>query len=189
MHRALWMAVGFALVAPAAANAAMSVIGNGYAKQCYDAAERRRDVRTSTAICTTALNEEDLSQIDRAATYVNRGILNMQAKNLTAAIADYDQAIRLRPETAEAYVNKGIALLHLGGRDAEAVAVLSEGLARNPRQPEVAYYSRGVANEMRGALKEAYEDYSRAAELAPKWDEPQVQLQRFQIKKAKTAVG
>jgi tetratricopeptide (TPR) repeat protein len=183
------IAAALAVTAPLAAEAAVSVLGSGSARQCFEAAEAKATYRYAILACDEALSSEDLSIVDRAATFVNRGIVNMQSRNLTAAIADYDAAIKLRPETAEAYVNKGIALLHLGGRDAEAVKVLSEGLARNPRQPEVAYYTRGIANEMRGALREAYDDYAKAAELAPNWAEPQIELQRFQLKKAKTANG
>lgn len=161
--------------------AAISVLGAGHGQLCYEAAAYNRPLNAALRDCGMALEDEALSANDRAATLVNRGIVQMQAKNFSAAIVDYDAAIRMRPETAEAYVNKGIALLHLGGRDAEAVAVLSEGLSRNPSRPEVAYYSRGVAYEMVGDNRQAFEDYSKAAELAPGWSDPATQLQRFKV--------
>lgn len=173
------------LAAPA--SGAISVMGAGYARACFEAAENARPLREALRICDSALLDEALGSSDRAATFVNRGIIQMQAKNLAAAIADYDAAIRSRPETAEAYVNKGIALLRQGDRDSEAVAQLSEGIARNPHRPEIAYYSRGVANEMLGRTRQAFEDYARAAQLAPDWAEPAAQLQRFQTVKRKTA--
>jgi tetratricopeptide (TPR) repeat protein len=105
------------------------------------------------------------------------------------AIMDFDAAIALQPEFAEAYVNKGIALVRLGNRDDEAVASLSQGIARNPLRPEIAYYQRAVANEGLGRVREAYEDYSRAAALAPEWADPAEQLQRFQTVRAKTMSG
>lgn len=167
--------------------AAVATLGSGYAKACFEAAEKGRPPRAALRICDSALLDESLAAHDRAATLVNRGIIQMQARNLPAAIADYDAAIRARPETAEAYVNKGIALVRQGDRDGEAVAQLSEGIARNPNRPEIAYYTRAIANEMLGRTRAAYDDYARAAQLAPGWAEPAEQLQRFQTVRRKTA--
>ena len=175
------------VLAAAPAQASASVIGGGLGRECFLAAAAGRGTRGDIAICNRALTEEAMKTSDRAATLVNRGIVRMLGKDLTAAIADFDAALRLRPETAEAYVNKGIALVHLGGRDKDAVALLSEGIARGPSRPEVAYYIRGIANEQLGATREAFEDYSRAASLKPEWTEPGVQLQRFSVIRRATA--
>lgn len=175
------------LLAPAAAGAAVSILGGGLGRECYLAAESAATNRGGIDACDRALGEEALSVADRAATYVNRGIVRMQAKDLNAAIADFDAAIRTRPETAEAYVNKGIAMVHLGNHDRDAVALLTAGLARNPSRPEIAYYARGIANEALGDAREAYEDYTRAAALKPGWTEPLTQLERFTVKRRPTA--
>lgn len=173
--------IGIALLAGSATQAATSVIGGGQGRECYQAAERNRPSKSGIEVCTMALETEVLTPNDRAATLVNRGIIQMQTKNLTAAIADYDAAIRIRPDTAEAYINKGIALIHLGGQEQAAVAVLTRGLAMNPSRPEVGYYTRAVANEMIGAMREAYDDYKQAAMLKPDWPEPAAQLERFKV--------
>lgn len=175
-----------ALATPASAGVA--VLGTRYAKGCFEAAQQRRPARDALRLCDSALMDEALTDDDRAATLVNRGIVQMQARNVDAALADYDAAIRTRPETAEAYVNKGIALMQVG-RDTEAVALLSEGIARNPAKPAIAYFTRGVANESLGRTRDAFEDYSRAAQLDPEWSEPAEQLQRFQLVRRKTASG
>lgn len=190
MTKLVWVAALVAAVAAGSAGdamAAVSIVGAGYAKSCFEAAETNRPLREALRVCDNALEDDALGADDRAATFVNRGIVQMQARNLDAAIADYDAAIKSRPETAEAYINKGIALLHLGNRDEDAVKQLSEGLARNPTRPEIGFYVRGVANEAIGRTREAYEDYSRAAQLAPQWAEPAEQLQRFQLVRKKTA--
>jgi tetratricopeptide (TPR) repeat protein len=170
-------------------SAAVSVMGAGFAKSCFEAAESSRPLREAMRICESALLDDRLDAGDRAATLVNRGVVQMQARNYHSAIADYDAAIKIRPESAEAYVNKGIALMRMGNRDEDAVAQLSEGIARNPQRPEIAFYSRAVAHEGLGHARQAYEDYSRAAQLAPEWAEPAEQLQRFQIVRRKTALG
>lgn len=175
---------GFCAVAALAASpasAAMSVVGGGLARACYEAAEYSKPVGPSLEACTQSLTNEPMSVDQRASTFVNRGIVYMHARNLTAAIADYDSALRIRPNLAEAHVNKGIALLHLGGRDTEAVAQLTAGLKLNPDRPEVAYYTRGIANELLGATREAYEDYKAAVALKPDWTLATEQLQRFSV--------
>lgn len=180
------------------ANAATAVVGDApaaamtatdAARGCFNATSGARALRKALRACDTALEDSRLVDTDRAATLVNRGIVQMQANNIAAAIADYDAAIGLVPDAAEAYVNKGIALLRLADREADAVEQLSQGIARNPVRPEIAYYWRAMANETLGKNREAYEDYSRAAQLAPEWAEPAEQLLRFQTVRRKTAVG
>lgn len=190
MNLRLAMALGLVAAAPAApALAAASIVGSGYARSCYEAAEEKRPTRQALRICDSALMDETLDLVDRAKTLVNRGIIRMQARDIDAAIADYDAAIRIAPDTAEAYVNKGLALLRLGDRHAEVVALLTEGLIRNPTRPEVAYFSRGMAHEMLGLTREAYDDYNRAVELAPDWRAPAAELARFRIVPKKKTAG
>lgn len=177
------------LLSATSAMAAVSILGGGFGRDCYLAAEFKRETRASLAVCSQALEAESLSRRDRAATHVNRGIIHMQARDLTRAIADYEAAIRLAPKLAEAHVNLGIALLHLGGRDQDAVAALTRGIEMNPSRPEVAFYSRAVANELLGNVRAAYEDYQAAAAARPEWTEPAEQLKRFSVERRPTGSG
>jgi tetratricopeptide (TPR) repeat protein len=181
--------LGATLLAALPSKAAITIVGSGLGRECFLAAELKRDPRTSIDICSRALMEDTQSRRDRAATLVNRGILRMQARELTLAIADYDDAIRLEPKLAEAYINRGIALLHRGGADREAIAALTKGLSMNPSRPEVALYSRAVANEMVGNVREAFEDYRAAAAAAPDWSAPAEELKRFNVERRETAKG
>jgi tetratricopeptide (TPR) repeat protein len=61
------------------------------------------------------------------------------------------------------------------------VAAFNQGLKLNTVRPEIAYYSRGVAHEMLGNMRAAYEDYRQAAALKPEWQDPQTQLRRFSV--------
>lgn len=178
-----------AFILPAApASAAISIIGGGLGRECFLAAEFKRETRSSLETCNRAL-DESLSRRDRAATYVNRGIIHMQAREIDNALRDYDNALRLDPSIAEAHVNRGIALLHKGGADKEAIAALTRGLEMKPARPEVALYTRAVAHEMVGNVREAYEDYLAAATLKPDWTEPAEQLKRFSVEKRPVARG
>lgn len=170
------------------ANAAVSIIGGGLGKDCFLAAELKRETRTSLGTCSRAL-DESLSRRDRAATHVNRGIVYMQARNLEMAMRDYQNAIRLEPSLAEAHVNLGIALLHRGGRDHDAIAALTRGIDMKPSRPEVALYTRAVAYEIVGDARAAFDDYSAAAAAKPDWEEPVEQLKRFNVERRQVGTG
>ena len=162
------------------AEAAVKVIGRGFGSLCYEYARAGHASDDGVESCNRALTEESLTPDDRAATFVNRGILQMYSKDFARALVSYEEALKLEPDLAEAYVNKGVALVNLG-RDQEAVAAISQGLKLNTVRPEIAYYSRGVANEMLGNMRAAYEDYRQAAALKPEWQDPRTQLRRFSV--------
>lgn len=170
---------GVTLVSPSA-EASVKVIGSGFGRLCYESAKAGHASDSGVETCNRALADRTLSPEDRAATLVNRGILQMYAKQLEPAIASYEEALRLNPNLAEAYINKGVALVNLG-RDAEAVKAISQALELKTEQPEIAYYTRGVAHEMLGNMRAAYSDYRQAAALKPDWQEPQTQLLRFSV--------
>ncbi len=175
-----------AFAAPAAANTdAEPIAGSEAARRCFVAAMAPTPARGGRRACDAALRDEALTVAARAATLVNRGILRMRARELRGALADYDAAIALNPQSADAHVNKGLALLH-DGRNDQAVQLLTLGIDLGPARPEIAHYARAVAQESRGRLREAYHDYGRARALAPEWEEPARQLARFRVVRRKT---
>jgi tetratricopeptide (TPR) repeat protein len=179
--RLLLIAALAATSAPAAA--AVSVIGNSNARMCYEAAEART-VSTLGSVdrCDQALVDENLSTYDETATYVNRGILKLRLNRIESAIADFDAAIQRDPNQAEAYVNKGIAMLRRDGGWSDAVALFDAGIEKRTRRPAIAYYGRAVANEMGGRIKQAYLDYRQASLIEPKWRDPKTELSRFTVR-------
>jgi tetratricopeptide (TPR) repeat protein len=174
------VALASATLVSVPSQAAVKVIGRGFGHLCYEYAKTGHASDEGIESCNRALTEQSLTPSDRAATFVNRGILQMYAKDYARALVSYEEALKLEPELAEAHVNKGVALVNLG-RDAEAVAAINQGLKLNTGRPEIAYYSRGVAHEMLGNMRAAYEDYRQAATLKPEWQEPRTQLQRFAV--------
>lgn len=174
---------------PLPAAAGVLVQGPGAAFNCFRAAETGIDDRSALRTCDKALQDDSLPGEARAATLVNRGILHARRQRYAEAIADYDAAITTRPDSADAYVNKGLALGLLGNRDADAVAALSQGLVLGPQRPAVALYARAQAFEALGQMRRAYEDYARAAAMEPDWPAPAAELERFKVVKAKTLQG
>lgn len=165
-----------------AAGASTLIIGSGAAKDCSDAALKGRSDRQSILSCTTALEVENLNFRDRARTHVNRGVLQMRQRQFTAARADFDEAASIDPNLGEAYVNRGASFVG-EERYREGLEQIDKGLALGVKDPEKAWFNRGLANEGLGNLPAAYRDYSRAAELKPEWSAPKAELARFTVKR------
>ena len=82
------------------------------------------------------------------------------------AIADYDEAIRLRPDFPEAYNNRGAAKRDLG-RHGDAIADYDEAIRLRPDFPE-AYYNRGRTKIASDRNTDGKIDLETALELAQK---------------------
>jgi len=167
-----------ALSAPAGA-VTMYVLG-GPSGECYDAARDQRGDNQALQACTDSLNQEMLSAEGRASTLVNRGIVYLNRGDVGHAMADFEEAIRLEPTMAEGYTNRGLVLLRQENYQG-AITEISRGLELNPVEPEKAYYNRAVAYEELRNIRAAYNDYRRAAELAPAWNVPSEELTRFRV--------
>ena len=122
-----------------------------------------------------------LTYWEMAATFVNRGILKARLGRLDEAISDYDAAVGRNPDEPEAYLNKGFALLHLSDSGREAKPMFDSALEKKTRKPQLAYYGRGVAHELAGQVRAAYQDYRQASRLDPKWRQPKADLARFKV--------
>jgi tetratricopeptide (TPR) repeat protein len=178
-HASLALATVLAATSFAGAASAYVIVRGGLAGLCYQQA--RDDDRSLDAIdnCSGAL-ASGLSTRDRAATLINRGIIHMNRDAPERALADFDTAIQLQPMLAEGHINRGAALLAQDNYEG-AITAINRGLALEPVDPARAYYNRGVANEELGQLRAAYDDYRRAADLAPTWAPPRTELTRFRV--------
>jgi tetratricopeptide (TPR) repeat protein len=174
-------AATLAMVA-APAFGAVQVIGSTSARLCYESADSQgKPSPDELQRCNVALSEEGLTPHDEVATYVNRGILKLRLGRLEEAASDFDSAIGKDPSEPEAYLNRGMAALRLNQSEA-ALALFDSALARKTRRPALAYYGRGVAQEMAGRIREAYLDYRQASLLEPQWREPRTELARFTVR-------
>lgn len=155
------------------------VLGEGPAQACYEAARADRNDILALRTCNSAF-ETALSHSDRVATSINRGIILVNRRDPEAALADFNRAISLDPESGEAYVNRGAALVLMAEYD-EAILSLTRGIELASDELHKAYFNRAIAYEELGQVRNAYEDYSRAAELAPDWQMPRAELARFTV--------
>ena len=79
------------------------------------------------------------------------------------AIADYTEAIRLNPDYAEAYNNRGFIHNMKGDYD-DAIADYTEAIRLNPKNPNC-YCNRGIAYENKDDFACANVDYQKYIEL------------------------
>ena len=178
----LFAIAGVALLATSIspAMAAIHTLGGPLAKGCYDAAESRTGDRFAVEGCTRALSEEGLSQEDRAATYVNRGIVHMVRGRAANAEADFDAALAIDADLADAFLNKGFLRIR-SGQGREALPLIQRGLDLGAEAKAVAWFGRGVAYEQMGDYAKAYRDFQRAQVLAPDWDMPSTFLANYRV--------
>ena len=90
-------------------------------------------------------------------------ITEQQRQVYDQAIADFTSAIRLDPNNAVAYRERGRAAMNKGDRDA-AYADYNQALRLNPNDPRT-YNNRGNVHRDRGNLDQALADFNQAIRL------------------------
>ncbi|MDX2212163.1 MAG: tetratricopeptide repeat protein [Oculatellaceae cyanobacterium bins.114] len=97
--------------------------------------------------------------------FLDRGNEKYNAGDKQGAIADYTEAIRLKPDYAFAYNNRGVAKKDLGDKQG-AIEDCTEAIRLKPDYAE-AYNNRGAAKKDLGDKQGAIADYSEAIRLKP----------------------
>ncbi|GEM_PF-477475 len=156
------------------------VIGGGAGATCYNHALFGRYDAVALDDCTKALRVGLPTRRDLSATYVNRAIIRIYREEYDLALEDIEESLKRRV-FAEAYATRGVAYHYLGRFD-EAVEQATVALeAGDLDEPEKVYYNRAVSLERLDRIEDAYNDYMRAAEIAPDWDLPRQELTRFVV--------
>jgi len=99
---------------------------------------------------------ESMDYLQKGKDYFNRG-------DYQQAIEQYDEAIRLDPQYADAYFNRGRAYSYLGQHE-QSKEDLDEAIRLNP-QHAMAYNNRGIAYGQLGQYERAIEDFDEAIRL------------------------
>jgi tetratricopeptide (TPR) repeat protein len=162
------------------AQAAISVFGSsGTAKLCYDGAEGGTDAGAYIFYCDEALNST-LSPRDRAATFINRGVLRLLLNEVNFALADFNSGLAIDPSIGEGYIDRGASLIEKR-QFTEAIQNIDKGLSLGAKKPGLAYYDRAIAHEALGDLPAAYSDYQQALVLQPDFSLASDELKRFKV--------
>ena len=100
---------------------------------------------------------------NKAGDELNKGMAFFNKQDFETAISCYTEAIRLDPDLALAYSNRGGAYLGLGKND-EAIRDCSEAIKLNPNLAQ-AYYNRGFGYNKKGDPEKAKVDFEMAKKL------------------------
>jgi hypothetical protein len=180
--KSLILAAGIALLAipQSAADGAVLSLGGPMSFLCYQSAVAGDAGRFAFDGCDRALSEESLTTPDRAATFVNRGILHMISGHTESADADFDAALKIDAALPDPWLNKGFLRLR-DGQGQAALPYIEEAIKRQPRRQALAYVARALAHEDMGEFSSAYADLRRAHNLEPSWGLPVQYLARYHV--------
>jgi tetratricopeptide (TPR) repeat protein len=107
------------------------------------------------------MNEKQINALfERANNFIRMG-------NLTAAITDYSEVLRHKPDFAPAYFNRGFARQHGQGDVSGAIDDFSDAIRLNPGFAE-AYVNRAIAHTQQNDVPRAIADYDTALQHNPK---------------------
>ncbi len=165
----------------ASASAQVFVIGSGLGGDCFQKTKNTyHSFRSAEETCTRALREETMTRANRAATYVNRGVLRMREGLYSEAIDDYQKALDIQSELGAAYLNRGAAHIYQK-QFSDALQDLNRAIELQSEDLFAAYYNRAIAKENTGDVPGAYMDFQKALELKPNWQLAEKQLSRFRL--------
>jgi tetratricopeptide (TPR) repeat protein len=137
------------------------------AEECLNLGRTEADAGSDRRIevCTRAIESGALAQEKLAATLGARGAAYLRKGDLDRAIADYDAALRLAPDDADALLNRAMARGEKGDYPA-AIMDFKAVIERNP-QSVPAYNGRCYTLALMGDAVRALEDCNSALALAP----------------------
>ena len=104
-----------------------------------------------------------------AETYYKRGLEKYKLGQYDAAIADFDNAIQLKPNYIAAYFDRGLAKANIG-EYAATIVDYDKVIQLKPDYAE-AYYYRGLAKAGIGERAAAIVDYDKVIQLKPDYAE------------------
>ena len=104
---------------------------------------------------------------EKASMHFQQGNIKQRFGWYAEAIADYDQALRLAPNLAKGYTNRGVSKAELGQHTA-AITDYDQALRLDPNDA-LSYYNRGKGKKSLRRHAEATADYDQALRIVPNW--------------------
>lgn len=146
--------------------------------ECEAAAFSGETSGRAIGACDSALRSGELSASTRARALTNRGVIAVRRGEAGPAVSDLEEAVRLEPELAQAWLTLSGARIGVGRYDA-AIEAAQTALSLDVSQPGLAHFNIAIAHETAGRLDLAYDAYVRAAQLDPSNDTLEMQPRRF----------
>ena len=108
-------------------------------------------------------NMADNDLIIYSLAYSNRGLAYHHKGQDDMAVKDFNKAIALNPNNAQAYSNRGV-IFYDNLEYKKAIEDFSKAIASDPNDP-LAYFNRGVAYAKKGDTEKAQADYQKACNM------------------------
>ena len=115
--------------------------------------------------CSEAIREGGLPTNEAARLFNSRGIAHQALRDYSAAIQDYDQALRINPSYPEALNNRGTAF-HSKGIYDRAIQDYTASIKLDHTNP-ITFRSRGITHFCLGHFDDAEKDLKLAIDLDP----------------------
>jgi len=115
--------------------------------------------------CTAIIEAGQESKENQSIIYDIRGEAYREDGKYDRAIQDFDQALRLIPDSDEAFYHRGEAYLDKKNYD-QAIQDFDQTL-RLHKDGAGAFLNRGIAYQRKGDLDRAIQDFDHALEIAP----------------------
>jgi lipoprotein NlpI len=133
---------------------------------CLDDVKTCQDESGDTAIaaCTRIIESGEMTGEDQAVNYRNRGDEYRTKREFGRARADFNEALRLDPEFADAFVGRGLTY-HAEGGYGHALADYGEALRLAPESAD-AFKGRALIYQAEGDYDHALADYGEAIRVS-----------------------
>lgn len=131
-------------------------------RKCYDNTNADQAIVACTVLITKRLVEQD----DLAAALKNRGNAYDDQGQHDRALADYDQAIAIKPEDSDAFNSRGTTYSAMGRYDL-AIRDYDQAIKLNPAST-IAFNNRCFAKALAGQLDKALADCNVSLRIKPR---------------------
>jgi len=176
-----FLAALFVFAMPSTTSAQVFVGGGGAAHQCYLSAKLGNPGRIGAIRkCEEALDNININHKNKAATHTNLGVLLMRKGENEKAQTHYKHAIKLRPKTAETYINYGASLIYTGEYQ-DAITALNKAIDFGTEKMPEALFNRAMAYDRQQNYKSAYKDLKQALVLRPEWPIAQRAIENYTV--------
>lgn len=161
-----------------ASGAAITVLGDSDAYECFMNASVRSAAVSSLDSCRKAITSGDLATKDHAATLVNMGIILNSLARMDEAMGVFEEALGMSPNLPEAILSRGNS--HFLRKDYDrAIADYELSLVHGVKDPAAAHFNHGMAHGKKRNFRQAAVSYERALELKPDFGRAQARLDRL----------
>jgi tetratricopeptide (TPR) repeat protein len=120
--------------------------------------------KTTVKVAKYGVSEDIKPQT--AGTFLDRGIMFASKEEYDLAIKDFTEAIRLNPNLAVAYIERGVAFFFGKNDPNHAITDYNQALKLDPNSAR-AYAMRGIAYDKKEDFDRAISDYTQTIKLSP----------------------